>query len=71
MEKGTASPALEDATESSWADAQEDSPLIAQILGVATLEFGVIFHVSLLIAEILLEPLLTPLGRPYRVSSSA
>lgn len=30
-----------------WSDAQEDSPLIAQILGVATLEFGVIFHVGL------------------------
>lgn len=31
-----------------WTDAQEESPLVAQILGVATLEFGVIFHVSVL-----------------------
>ncbi|ORY84712.1 Zinc/iron permease [Leucosporidium creatinivorum] len=42
LEKGVAAPDSVDGA--SFADAQERSPLIAQILGVATLEFGVIFH---------------------------
>ncbi|GAA5860747.1 hypothetical protein JCM1840_001950 [Sporobolomyces johnsonii] len=41
MEKGEADSVVE---EKPFHDASEENPLIAQIMGVATLEFGVVFH---------------------------